>query len=278
MKKNFKNQAIAIMMATTIVACGNKASILNTSCPELTEKAGLFNLMAAKATAEGPMGMSMSAEYEDSVYRMIQLVDVSIVPIEKIRMFYGSNFKDNIIASISSAVGKERDGYKLMVDNRVSYEHVVKNKNTDEVIMSMRLTPDEIAEALEHQITSLDEIKQYVITAQKTLPREMEPGYTMTEIFCMDDVIVIEIVIDENMKNFDEATNIRQWAKVDQAVTLADLTTGLTFHQVASSVPVGIRYHFKGSQGKNELTISFTPNEVVMFNEEMEKIKDQQIK
>ena len=61
-------------------------------------------------------------------------------------------------------------------------------------------------------------------------------------------------------------------------MTLADLTTGLTFHRVASNVPIGINYHFMGSNGKNELTISFTADEVIKFNEVMEKIKEQQYK
>ena len=71
----------------------------------------------------------------------------------------------------------------------------------------------------------------------------------MKDISCSDDIVTIEIEVDEGLKDFDEATKIRQWAKVDQAVTLADLTTGLTFHAIASNVPVGINYHFVVSKG-----------------------------
>ena len=47
------------------------------------------------------MGMKMSVEYIDSVYRIIQIVDESIIPAEKIKMFYG-NMKQNMIVGISS--------------------------------------------------------------------------------------------------------------------------------------------------------------------------------
>jgi hypothetical protein len=266
--------SISGMVAIVICSCnGRNTKVLDIRCPELVEKAEYYNSQVANGDKEGPMGMKMSVEYVDSVYRIIQIVDESLIPIEKVKLFYG-NMRPNMVASLSSSSGKEREDYQKMVDYRVTFEHVVKSKSTGDVIIKTTFTPDEISDALSHEMTRLDELKMNVASAKNTLPREMETGYIMKDISCTDKVVNIEIEVDEGLKDFDEATKIRQWAKVDQAVTLADLTTGLTFHRVASNVPIGINYHFIGSNRKNELTISFSSDEVVKFNEVMERLKD----
>ena len=278
MTKNNKLSLIALATLTLISSCnGGRAKVTDTRCPELVEKAEYYNAQVANGAKDGPMGMKMSVEYVDSVYRIIQIVDESLIPIEKVKMFYG-NMRPNMVASLSSSNGKEREEYLKMVDYRVTFEHVVKSKSTGDVIIKTTFTPDEIAEALSHEMTRLEELKMNVASAKNTLPREMEAGFIMKDISCTDEVVNIEIEVEERLKDFDEATKIRQWARVDQAVTLADLTTGLTFHRVASNVPIGINYHFMGSNGGNELTISFSADEVVRFNEVMERIKDQQYK
>lgn len=278
MTKNYKLSLIALATLALISSCnGGRAKVTDTRCPELVEKAEYFNAQVANGTKEGPMGVKMSVEYADSIYRIIQIVDESMIPIEKVKLFYG-NMKPNMVASISSSSGKERDDYQKMVDYRVTFEHVVKSKSTGAVIIKTTFTPDEMADVLSHEMTRLEELKMNVASAKNTLPREMVGGFIMKDISCTDEVVIIEIEVDESLKDFDEATKIRQWAKVDQAVTLADLTTGLTFHAIASNVPIGILYHFVGSNGNNELTISFSADEVVKFNEVMERIKDQQYK
>lgn len=270
----------SVVVCTMLLLCScnsRNSTVVDTRCPELVEKAEYYNAKVANGSKEGPMGMKMSVEYVDSVYRIIQIVDESLIPIEKVKLFYG-NMRPNMVASLSSSSGKERDDYQKMVDYRVTFEHVVKSKSTGDVIIKTTFTPDEIADALSHEMTRLDELKMNVASAKNTLPREMESGYIMKDISCTDEVVNIEIEVDESLKDFDDATKIRQWAKVDQAVTLADLTTGLTFHHVVSNVPIGINYHFVGSNGNNELIISFSADEVVKFNEVMERIKDQQYK
>lgn len=277
MAKNFKKHWIFISVIVLLCSCNDrKTNTTDTRCPELVEKAAYYN--AQYSDKEGPMGMRMNVEYVDSVYRMIQTVDESVIPSEKLKMFFGY-MKSNAIAGISSAKGKERSDYQLMVDNKIWFEHIVKSKNTGKTIVCTTLSPNDIANALEKELSNLDELKMWVNNiSQNTLPREMEPGYTMKAISCSESAVDIEIVIDEKLKDFDEATKIRQWTKPEQAVTLADLTTGLTFHQIASNVPIGINYHFIGSKGNNELTISFSADEVVKYNDVMEKIKDQQYK
>ena len=277
MAKNFKKHWIFISVIVLLCSCNDrKTNTTDTRCPELVEKAAYYN--AQYSDKEGPMGMRMNVEYVDSVYRMIQTVDESVIPSEKLKMFFGY-MKSNAIAGISSAKGKERSDYQLMVDNKIWFEHIVKSKNTGKTIVCTTLSPNDIANALEKELSNLDELKMWVNNiSQNTLPREMEPGYTMKAISCSESAVDIEIVIDEKLKDFDEATKIRQWTKPEQAVTLADLTTGLTFHQIASNVPIGINYHFIGSKGNNELTISFSADEVVKYNDVMETIKDQQYK
>jgi hypothetical protein len=264
------NLAVAFIAIFCSCSGGNNRTY-DARCPELVEKAEYYN----SQVSDGPMGMKMSVEYVDSVYRIIQIIDETQIPVEKAKMAYG-NMKQNAIASISSAKGKERSDYQMMVDYHVSFEHLVKSKNTDEVIVRTIVTPEEIAEALSHELTQMDELRMWAKNAKSSLPREMEAGYIMKDISCSDDIVTIEIEVDEGLKDFDEATKIRQWAKVDQAVTLADLTTGLTFHAIASNVPVGINYHFVGSKGSKELTIAFSADEVVQYNDVMEKIKKQQ--
>ena len=272
---------VKLLVTTTAIfvllcSCNSRTpQTTDSRCPELVSKAEYYNATVANGDKEGPTGVKMRVEYVDSVYRINQIIDENVIPIEKVKVAYG-NMKQNVIASISSATGKERSDYKLMVDYHVSFEHVV--KSTGEVIVRTVITPEEIGEALNHELSHMDELEMWINTTKSTLPREMETGYTMKNISCTSETVKIEIEVDESLKDFDEATKIRQWAKVDQAVTLADLTTGLTFHSVASNVPIGINYHFMGSNGKNELTISFTADEVVKFNEVMERIKEQQYK
>lgn len=277
MKRGFIVSVAILTLLSILCACSNKKTITDKRCPALVEKAEYYNAQTANGTKEGPMGMRMSVEYVDSVYRIIQIVDESIIPTEKIKMFLG-NMKQNMIVGISSSSGSERRDYQQMVDYRVTFEHVVKSKSTGNVIVRNTMTPDEIADALEKQLTPLDELKMNVTTQKGTLPREMEAGYTMNSISCSDGVVNIEIIVDENMKDFDEATKLKAWSKAEQAVTLADLTTGLTFWSVAAQVPAEFDFHFIGSTGKNDLHIRFSKDEVVQYNEVMERIKDQQYK
>ena len=267
---------VNLFFASIAIFCscnGRNNRTYDSRCPELVEKAEYYN----SHVSDEPMGMKMSVEYVDTVYRILQIIDETQIPIEKAKMVYES-MKQNAIAAISSAKGKERSDYQLMVDYHVTFEHVVKSKKTDEVIVKTIMTPEEIADALNHELTPMDELRMWVNNIKNTLPREMEAGYTLKDITCSDDVVTIEIKVDESFKEFGEATKIRQWAKVDQAVTLADLTTGLTFHSIASGVPVGICYHFVGSKGTKDLSISFSADEVVQYNEVMERIKEQHYK
>ena len=140
------------------------------------------------------------------------------------------------------------------------------------------MTPDDIAEALEKRLTPLDELKTNVDMQKGTLPRVMEVGYTMTDISYSEDIVCITILIDENQKEFDEATRIRTWPKAEQTLTLADLTTGLAFWSVAAKVPAKFDFHFVGSKGENELHIRFSTDEVVEYNKVMDRIKEQQYK
>ena len=247
----------------------------DTRCLELVEKAEYYNAQVTNGVKEGPLGMKIKVEYVDSVYRMVQTIDENQTPAERVKSTYG-NIKSYVLASISSAKGRERDDYNLMVDYRVSYEHIIKSMNTGDTLVHANITPDEIAKALNRKTTRLDELKLRINTIQDMLPRELELGYTMTGILYRDSSVVIDIVVDEKMKEFDEATMIKQWAKIDQAVTLADLTTGLTFHHVASKVPVGIVYYLKGSKGKNGIVIRFASEEVVRYDRVMKKIISQQ--
>lgn len=273
MKKGFVVSSVILTFLSILFACSNKSTNKDRRCPALVEKAEYYNAQTANGTKEWPMGMRMSVEYVDSVYRIIQIVDESVIPAEKIKMFLG-NMKQNMIVGISSSSGSERRDYQQMVDYRVTFEHVVKSKNTGSVIVRNTMTPDEIAEALEKQLTPLDELKMNVTTQKGTLPRGMEAGYTMNDISCLDGVINIEIIVDENMKDFDEATKLKAWSKAEQAVTLADQTTGLTFWSVAAQVPAELDFHFIGSKRKNELHIRFSKDEVVEYNEVIERIKD----
>ena len=269
------NAPVAILiLAAYLCACSNKNTSKDSRCPVLVEKAESFNAQTANGTKEGPMGIKMSVEYVDTVYRVIQIVDENLIPAEKIKMFLG-NMKQNMVASVSSSSGSERYTFQQMVDYRVTFEHIVKSKGSGNVICRNIMTPEDIAEALEKQLTPLDELKTNVDMQKGTLPRVIEAGYTMTDISCPDDIVQITILIDENQKEFDEATKIRTWSKAEQAVTLADLTTGLTFWSVAAQVPAKFDFHYVGSKGKNELHIKFSTNEVVEYNKVMDRIKEQ---
>lgn len=277
MVKKSNISVVVLTLAALLCACSSNNTSKDNRCPVLVEKAEAFNAQTSNGTKDGPMGMRISAEYVDTVYRIVQIVDENLIPAEKIRMFLG-NMKQNMVASVSSSSGSERYAYRQMVDYRVTFEHVVKSKGSGNVICRNIMTPDDIAEALERQLTPLDELKANVDMQKGTLPRMMEAGYTMTDISCPDDIVYITILIDEGQKEFDEATKIRTWSKADQAVTLADLTTGLTFWSIAAEVPAGYDFHFVGSRGKNELHITFSKDEVVEFNKVMDRIKAQQYK
>ena len=147
MAKNFKKHWIFISVIVLLCSCNDrKTNTTDTRCPELVEKAAYYN--AQYSDKEGPMGMRMNVEYVDSVYRMIQTVDESVIPSEKLKMFFGY-MKSNAIAGISSAKGKERSDYQLMVDNKIWFEHIVKSKNTGKTIVCTTLSPNDIANALE---------------------------------------------------------------------------------------------------------------------------------
>ena len=277
-KKRRKETCIFILILTMIsslCACGRKNTPIDTRCPTLVEKAEFYN--SQMGDKEGPMGMKMSIEYIDSVYKMIQTIDETLTPPEKMKMIYG-NMKQNLITNISSSVGAERREFLDMTIYRVTFEHVVKSKNTGKIIARTIVTPDEIAEALKHKHSKLDEIKVRVNTIKNTLPREMETGYTIKDITYADSIINIEIVVDESIKDFDEVIKFRTWLRADQAVTLGDLTVGLTFWEIAAQVPVGFDFHFVGTKEKNELHIAFSKNEVVKYNKMMNVVKDQQLK
>lgn len=280
MKKGIIVSFVILTFLSIMCACSNKSTNdtnKDRRCPALVEKAESFNAQTANGMKEGPMGMKMSVEYVDSVYRIIQIIDENIMPNERIKMFYG-NMKQNMIAGISSSSGSERSDFQQMVDYHVTFEHVVKSKNTGAVIVRNTMTPDEIAEALEKQLTPLDELKMNVTTQKGTLPRGIGSEYTISDISCTNEVVNIEIIVNEKMKDFDEATKLKTLSRLEQAVTLADQTTGLTFWSIAAQVPAEFDFHFIGSKGKNDLHIRFSKDEVVKYNEVMDRIKDQQYK
>ena len=202
---------VKLLVSTTAIfvllcSCNSRTpQTIDSRCPELVSKAEYYNAKVANGDKDGPMGIKMRVEYVDSVYRIIQIIDEKNIPIEKVKMAYG-NMKQNAISSISSATGKERNDYKLMVDYHVSFEHVVKSKSSNDVIIRTIITPEEIDEALNHELTHMDELEMWVNTTKSTLPREMETGYTIKDISCTSETVNIEIEVDESLKNFDEAT------------------------------------------------------------------------
>lgn len=235
-------------------------------CVELEKEAKVQN-----EKLESIKGMTANVEYSGNIYRITQTVDENIFPKQKVLMSY-SNEKSNMIASLSSSKDKEREHYNQMVDYCVTFEHVVKSKQTGDIIVRTILTPNEMADALKHKLTNFDQLKVSVSSVKQTLPREMEVGYKITDLLLDEKKVTFEILIDEGFKNFDEAIIIRQWPKENQAITLFDLTTGQTFYGIAAKVPVDINYHFIGSGGKNEFTISFSHDEVVKYNYQMIKL------
>ena len=90
------NLAVAFIAIFCSCSGGNNRTY-DARCPELVEKAEYYN----SQVSDGPMGMKMSVEYVDSVYRIIQIIDETQIPVEKAKMAYG-NMKQNAIASISS--------------------------------------------------------------------------------------------------------------------------------------------------------------------------------
>lgn len=265
-----------IFVITILVcACNGKNRKIDTRCPNLVNKAEYYNSLYADK--EGPMGIKMSIEYIDSVYRMIQIVDEAITSRKQIKMFYG-NIKQNLIASVSSSTDTERNDFEEMVRYRVTFEHIVKSKNTGEVILRTSLTPDEISSALENQHSKLDGLKVYVNTAKSTLPRVMAAGYIIKDILCTDTDVIVKIFVDESIINFDEALKITTTPRLEQAITLGDLTVGLTFWTVAAQVPVGFDFHFIGTKGEKEFHIKFSKDEVVEYNKEMNRLKEQGFK
>ncbi|WP_444297474.1 hypothetical protein [Leyella stercorea] len=93
MKKRLIVSFVILTFLSILCACRNKSAnntIKDNRCPALVEKAEYFNAQNANGIKEGPMGMKMSVEYVDSVYRIIQIIDENIMPNEMIKMFYGN--------------------------------------------------------------------------------------------------------------------------------------------------------------------------------------------
>ncbi len=268
---------VTLMLSALMYSCDNKRTSVDNRCPMLIEKAEYYNAQVASGTKEGPMGMNVRVEYVDSVYRIIQIVDENLIPVEKLKLFY-ENQKPNMIAMISSASGQERRECQQMVAYRVTFEHIVKSKNTGKVIVRTTMTPDEIADALSHRTSRLDELRTYVATQKATLPRVIEIGYIMNDISCLDGVVNIDIIVDESVIKFDESMKFKTMSRPDLAVTLGDLTVGLTFWGVAAMVPAGIDFHFIGSNGNRDMHITFSKSEVVKYNDVMNRIKEQKFK
>lgn len=266
---NLSTGAITIILCVLICACNKKNTKKDTRCPILVEMAKSCN------NANGPMGMSLYTEYIDSIYKTTLMVDENITTTETINSFYG-NEKSNMMAVISSSTGETRNRYQLMVYYHVTFEYVVKSKNTGKVIVHFTITPEEIKDALSSHITKLDEIKMRVKTIERILPRTLESGYTMNDISCTDDVINIEIIVDDSLRSFDEATRFRTCSPSELAITLGSITVGWTFWNISSQVPIGFCFHFIGSKNKDELNISFSKDEVVEYNEIINRIQKQQ--
>lgn len=246
-------------------------------CPELVLKAEINNKRTANGTKEGPKGISARIEYEDTVYRIIQVVNETIIPVDRIKMAY-ENIKQDMIADISSSTGSERKEFEQAVKYRVTFEHIVISKGTGNVITRSILKPDEIAEALKKQMTPSEELEVYVATLRSKLPREIEPGYMMTDINYNERMVDVKIVVDENRLDFNQATQIGRWSKELQALTLADLTTGFSFWSKLAEAYGGISFYYIGSKGYNYLPVVFSENEVGEYNKLMNKVKQQQFR
>lgn len=277
------NCAFKVSFITSLVlflySCGDKTKSerIDKRCPELVLKAEKENARTANGTKEGPNGISVRVEYEDTVYRVIQFIDETRIPADRIRMAF-ENIEQDMIASISSSIGSERREFEQAVKYRVTFEHTVVSKETGRVIVRNIMTPDEMADALKSQLSPSDELGIITATLKSKLPRVIESGYTMTDIKYHDGIVDVKIVVDENLLNFDIATQISNWSKELQALTLADLTVGLTFWSKAAKASAGFFFYYVGSKGENYLPIRFSKDEVIKFNDIMDRIKREQFK
>ncbi len=271
MKNGFVYSVVIFIFLLMPCACTSKSTSIAKRCPALVEIAESYN---ANGTQDGTMGVKSSVEYVDSVYRIIQIVDERIIPPENIKKFFG-NIKQNNIAVISASFGSKRRIYQQMVNYRVTFEHVVKSKNTGKVIICNILTPNEISDALKKHLTPWEELKVNVSTLKEFLPREMDEAYTMNDISCRAGLVYIEILVDESVMSFEEVNKIKAWPKASQAVILSDQTTGLTFWSIAAKVPAEFDFHFVGSKGKNDLHIRLSKKEVIKYNELIDSIEQQ---
>ena len=89
----------------------------------------------------------------------------------------------------------------------------------------------------------------------------------------MEFIGVWERIYNPNF-NYGEFATIRNQAGLPNFVMCVSEWIEKT-NAIASNVPVGINYHFVGSKSTKELTISFSAEEVVQYNDLMEIIKDQ---
>ena len=228
-------------------------------CPELVNVAKRINDNAPMKDTNGYT--VISATYKDDLFIYRFIVDDSLELYSKIAKHL-PEFKENLIIGIQLSTGEERDRYYDFAEYGVTIKSIFECKVSKETY-SFSVSPEEISDALNTDITPYDRIKHLTKTQQKGLPSAIMEGVIVQEITIEEDHIYMKIGIDESDIDFEMLTNNKNEFGEDWIGWFSEQNK--FYLSLVADADMGVYFYFYGMVTHYNMTIELSPKEVKLL-------------
>lgn len=237
------------------IRVGSKVGV----CEELVKVAKRINDNAPLKWTNGYT--VINATYKDDLFTYQFVVNDSLELYSRIAKHI-PELKENLIVGIQSSTGEERDRYIDFAEYGVTIKSVFECKVSKETY-SFTVSPEEICEALNSEITPHDRIKQFTNAQQKGLPTAIMEGFIVQEITIKEDQIYMKIGVDESDIDFEFLrSNKNEFGKewIDWFSK-----NSKSYLSLVADADMGICFYFYGMVTYYNMTLKLSPKEVKLL-------------
>lgn len=228
-------------------------------CEELVKVAKRINDNAPLKWTNGYT--IISATYKDDLFTYCFIVNDSIELYSKIANHI-PEFKENLIVGIQTSTGEERDRYIDFAEYGVTIKSVFECKVSKDTY-SFTVSPKEISDALNTDITPYDRIAHFTKTQQKGLPAAIMEGVIVQEITIEEDNIYMKIGIDESDTDFEMLTSNKNEFGKEWINWFSK--NNKSYLNLVADADMGVCFYFYGMVTHYNMTLELSPKEVKLL-------------
>lgn len=228
-------------------------------CKELVKVAKRINDNAPLRWTNGYT--IISATYKDDLFTYRFIVNDSIELYSKIANHI-PEFKENLIIGIQTSTGEERDRYIDFAEYGITIKTVFECKVSKDTY-SFIVSPKEINDALNTDITPYDRITHFTKTQQKGLPATIMEGVVVQEITIEKDHIFMKIGIDESDTDFEMLTSNKNEFGKEWINWFSK--NNKSYLNLVADADMGVCFYFYGMDTHYNMTLELSPKEIKLL-------------